>query len=528
MSTKLAKRIESSTNVRHAAKTAAVIDIGTSSIRMAIAEIDEDGQIKPLENLSQAVSLGRDTFTKGAIESSTIEDCVRVLKSYRQLLDEYHITDADDIHVVATSSVREASNRLTFLKRIYVATGLRVDPIDEAETNRVMFLGVQPLLASRPDLAESQAVILEVGGGSTDVLVMHQGDVRFAYSYRLGSLRLRKSLEGFRASAAKTRKIMESQIDRTVEQICEQVPRDESSVMVALGGDVRFAASHLEPGWERRGLGRIKVSELRRFASEVLKLTVDELVQKYHLSFPDAETVGPALLTYVQLARALKLKHILVCDVNLRDGLLKEMAVQEAWTEGFRNQIVRSAIDMGRRFNFHEGHALHVANLCVTLFHELEPEHQMEERYELLMYIAALLHDIGYIVSPRSHHKHAMYLIMNGELFGLSQKDLLQVALVARYHRRASPKPIHEGYDSLDWESRINVAKMAAILRLADALDRSNSQWVKEFKCSREKGQLVISVPGVSDQSLEQLALKQKGSLFEDVFGMKVILRSGK
>lgn len=138
-----------------AAQPAAVIDIGTTSIRMAIAEIGEAGDVRPLTTLTQAVNLGRDTFTKGVIEKSTIEDCVRVLRSYKRVLAEYRIERPDQLRAVATSAVREAQNRLAFLDRIYTATGISVSPIDESEVGRITYLGVQPLIKLDPELCSS-------------------------------------------------------------------------------------------------------------------------------------------------------------------------------------------------------------------------------------------------------------------------------------------------------------------------------------------------------------------------------------
>ncbi len=254
-------------------------------------------------------------------------------------------------------------------------------------------------------------------------------------------------------------------------------------------------------------------------------MSVDELVREYRLTFPDAETLGPALLTYTHVARALQLERLLVSGISLRDGLLQQMAGPDAWSEEFKHQIIRSALDLARRFQAHEPHGRLVAHLCQRLFHALQDEHQLGPRFELLLYLAALLHDIGHAVNPQSHHKHSMYLIQHSELFGISQKDLLLIALVARYHRRALPRPIHEGYASLNWQDRIIVAKLAALLRVADALDRSNHQRIQDIVCVREKNQFVITAESADDLALEQLALQQKSALFQDVFGMPIVLR---
>jgi exopolyphosphatase / guanosine-5'-triphosphate,3'-diphosphate pyrophosphatase len=510
------------------AQPAAVIDIGTTSIRMAIADIDSLGGVKKLDALSQAVSLGRDTFTQGAITRSTIEECVRVLSSYRQILNEYQITRPEQIRVVATSAVREARNRLAFLDRIYIATGLEVQPLDEAEANRLTYLGIQPSLMTEPTLNNARAVVMEVGGGSTELLLVRDGKVIFANTYRLGSLRLRKMLEAFRTPQVKFRPIMENHIRRTLKQIREQIPESTTEgdiELIVMGGDVRFAATELIPDWKPSHLAELAADKLERFTDRILRLDEDDLVQRYHLTYPEAETVGPALLAYVMMARVFSRQRLFITNTNLRDGLLKEIALGNRWNSEFSNQIIRSAFDLARRYDVDQAHAQHVADLSQLLFDQLKEQHKLDPRHEVILYVAALLHEVGQFISIRSHHKHAMYVIRNSELFGLSRRDLNLVALTVRYHRRASPQPTHEGYTALDREDRVAVSKMAALLRVAVALDESRSQRIKELECRREDSQLVISVPGVDDLSLEQLAMRQSGSLFEEILGTSVQLR---
>lgn len=508
-----------------AAYPAAVIDVGTTSIRMAIAEIDQEGGVHHLTALSQAVSLGKDTFTRGSLEKSTIEECVRVLKSYRRVLAEYGIESPDKVRVVATSAVREASNKLAFLDRIYTATGFQVVPIDEAEVNRITYLGIQPLLRKDPALADARTVITEVGGGSTELLQVQNADVLFAHTYRLGSLRIHQALEAYHASQSAFRRLMATQIQRIVDQVLQQVPAETTEQMVALGGDMRFAARQLVPDWDPDRLTRIPVSGLAHLTDAVLSLNEDKLVHKYHITFPEAGTLGPALLAYTMLARAFGLNEIIVASINLRDGLLNEMASRGGWNEDFSNQVIRSAFDLGRKFEFDEPHAKQVSKLCGILFQGLREEHQLDPRYELLLRVAALLHEVGLYINTGSYHKHSMYLIQNSELFGLSRSDVQLVALTARYHRRASPKPTHTVFTALSRDQRIAVVKMAAMLRVADALEASHGQRLHELKFSREGGRLVIAIPQIEDLSLEQLALKQSGSLFESTFGMPVLLR---
>lgn len=506
------------------AKPVAVIDIGTTSIRMAIGEIGLEGNIRILERLSQAVRLGKDTFTRGSIKRSTREECVRVMRSYRRKLAEYDI-ETQNVRVVATSAVREAVNRLAFLDRIYSATGFEVEAIDEAEVNRVTYLGILPMLTAEPELADGTTIIVEVGGGSTDLLLIQEKNVVYAHSFRLGSLRLREMLAKYDAPESKSRSIMENVIARTVEELQSHAPREGPLHVIALGGDMRFATYQLRPSWDRDGLVALPLADLESLCDTILPQTEDDLVRQYPLAFSEAESMGPALLVNCQLARSLRLSKLYVSGFNLRDALLNEMTVTGTWTAEFRDQIIRSAWVQAQRFESDMVHTAHVADLSRQLFFALQDEHGLEERFEILLYVAAVLHEIGLYVSHKAYHKHSMYLIANTDFFGIGQREQLLVALIARYHRRALPKPGHEGYLTLNRDDRIAVSKMAAILRVADCLDHSRSQRVKKIGCQFKDRQFVIEVAGVDDLSLEELELKQKGNLFEEVFGHQVVFR---
>ncbi len=493
---------------------------------MAIGEIRGDGSVRTLDSLTQPVALGKDSFTGGRISRSTIEDCVRILRRYRELLDSYGITD-HDIRCVGTSAVREAQNRLAFRDRIYIATGFQVEPLDTAEVSRVTFLGVQPTLRADEELDLARAVVVEVGGGSTEVLVVEKGEVTFSHTYNLGSLRLRQTLASLRTPAHKEREIMESQIDRFLDQAVQHIDKGDgiAARLIALGGDFRFVAHQLTQDDDGDTLVGVPLEQYRAFVDEVLTLSTDELVQRFRITYPDAETLGPALLTMLRFADKLGVARIRVSPVNLRDGLMQEMASQGEWSDDFRQQVRNAAIDLGRKYAVDETHARHVSHLSGLLFDALRPQHRLDARHKMTLELAALLHEIGLFVGISSYHKHSQYLILNSEVFGLSHRELRLVALVARYHRRASPKPTHSMFSNLDREERVIVSKLASILRVAIALDRSYSQRIREFSCRVEKDRFIVEIPGIDDLSLEQIMLRQTGQLFEETYGMSVLLR---
>lgn len=519
---------ESAPDKTSGAPLVAVVEIGTTAIRMVIAQIGEDGSYRTLDSLRQTVSLGRDTFTKGRIEQETTEECVRVLRSFVQVLKEYRITDGRQITAIATSAVREADNREAFLDRLYIGTGLTVETIDDAEVKRYTYLAVHPLLDSIPALKDADTLVIEVGGGNTEVLVFHHGEIGNALTFRVGSLRLRRMLEEQRAPVVRLAEIMQSHVDRRVEQIRQRTVGDHAPHMLALGGDTRFACSVLLPDWdwEKQAAARLPVPALAHLTHSILQLSADDLVRRYHVTYPEAETLGPALLVYTRLAQSLKLRQILVGRSSLRDGVLSEVATHGPWTEEFKRQVEGSALEIGRKYGFDEEHADRVAQYSGELFHVLHDEHLLHPRYELILTIASLLHEVGMFVSNRSHHKHSMYLIQNSDIFGLGARDILLAALVARYHRRAMPKASHEEYCSLDRDGRIAVQKMAAMLRVADALDRGRRPRRRKYRFALDNGRLAITTGRVRDLTLEQHGLQEKGNMFEQVYGLTIALRS--
>ncbi|MBD3672982.1 MAG: exopolyphosphatase [Planctomycetaceae bacterium] len=512
-------------DARREPQTVAVIDVGTTSIRMEIAEIDEQGEIRSLQRLFQAVNLGREAFTRGSLRKSTVEECVRILRSYRRVLDEYQINRPEQMRIVATSAIREANNQLMFLDRVYSATGFQVDPIEPPDVIRITYLGLQPFLQGEATLFEKTSMVLEVGGGSTELMLVQGEDVLTSQTYRVGTVRLRESQDALRTPHVRSQDIITDQITHMIEQMQQHVGEEGIDQMVALGGDMRFAASQLLENWTPHELGRLSLKALDAFTSTILAMTPDQIVRKYRLSYADAETLGPALLSYVMIAKEFDLKEVFVTRFSLRDGLLKELANRQTWNTGFDDQIIRSAREIVRKFQADEAHADHVERLSRELFQAIREAHGLDQRHEVLLRVASLLHECGMFIGMSGYHKHTAYLIIHSDLFGLSRRDLMLTAMIARYHRRASPKPSHQSYASLTNEERVLVRQLAAILRVADALDRSRSQRIRDIQCEIRQRQFVINVPRTANLAVEQLALKQKGPLFEEIFGMQVVVR---
>ena len=504
----------------------AVIDIGSTSLRMQIAEIHPDRSVRRIESFSQAVSLGEDSFLKRTIELDTIEDCVKVLSGYRDQLRAYGIEHSEDIRVVATSGLNEAANRLAFRDRIFIATGFEIEPFDEAELHRVTYLGVLPFLLEAPDVFSDQTLVLEVGGGTSEILLLNGLDVSLARTFPLGSLRLRKRIEAYDAPLLASRSLMEAQINRVIAQLLVEGAQPKPNTMLAMGGEVRFAAREISQQAVANQLVPIALDQLNAFTESLLALSPATIAARYHMSLPDAQSLGPALLTQTMYASQLGIKKIHVANTNLRDGLVLEMAQGRQWSSAIHDQILRSAMQLGKKFKHDKTHAKHVAQLATSLFDDLQDLHLLPRHYRSTLELAAILHEIGRFISVRSRHKHASYLIQNSHLFGISRKERTLVSLVARYHRGAHPQPSHAPYSRLERDQRIVVAKLAAILRIAKALDTGRRQRVGSVVAKVSGTNLILQAPNVEDLTVEKLELNQMSRLFENVFGKRVVLTS--
>lgn len=505
----------------------AVIDVGSTSIRMMIAQIDDDGTVHRLEDLSQSVAIGRDTFTKGRIARTTVEDCAKVLRSFSALLNEYGIDLRKNVRAVATSAVREARNRDEFLDRIYMATGINVEVIEGTDVNRLTFLAIRSLLEAHEELRNGYLMVAEAGGGNTEILGLHNGRVAFAHTYRLGAYRLHETMYALHSSAARQVAVLEMEVDTALRQIQGEVGQDGAKgALLLLGGDARFAAKCIKADWDEQRLVQLKIHDLKKFTHHVLHSSEEQLSKEYNLSLEDAQTLGPAMQIYMHMAKEFSLKKVYVCGVSLRAGLLVEAAGGNVWTEDFVEQILFSARELGRHYQLDEDHANVVTDLAQRLYRTMASEHKLSQRHEVMFQVAAYLHDIGSFVSTSGHHKHSQYIIEHSEIFGLGDEDMRLLALVARYHRRATPKASHENYDALSRENRLVLVKLASLLRIADALDHSHRGVAKHVRFELQGQTLVIHAGREVDLAVEKRVLAEKSKMFEQVYGCEIKLQS--
>lgn len=502
----------------------AAIDIGASAIRMDIAEVRSEGSLHLLDTLKKGVQLGKDAFTEGALSEESIRAACGALRDFKKVMDSYGVAR---YRAVATSAVRESSNSDTFLDRVLLSTGLDVDIIDGSEENRLTYAAVMESIQGVSGLENGDALLVEVGGGSTDVTLLRAGEPLHSGTFPLGSIRLREEMSRSSGTYEQQMRLLKRQINNQLANIRRSIPIKDATQYIAVGGDVRLAARIIQGSVADGGTVTVNREKFAEFVDGIMRLSPDALVQKFAVSYLDAESMAPALFAYYVLLKDTQAQDVLISRASIRAGILQDLAPQEKG-KGRRKlaqQILSAARSLGRKYQYDENHAERVRELCEMIFDELRTEHGLDDMHRVYLQVAALLHDVGLFVNARGHHKHSQYLIATSDLFGLRTHELDIIANVSRYHRRSLPQRTHTAFMSLDRYERVVVSKLAAILRVANALDRGHLQKVTDMKIMREGDQVVVLAQNVSDLTMERVALANRSDLFNEVFGKKIILR---
>jgi len=503
----------------------AVIDIGSNLIRMAIAELRPDGTTELLEKLQRTVWLGQDTFRQNRLSRPTIQTAIAVLRDYRRLLDFYGTVH---VRAIATSAVREAMNADTFIDRVYMAADLEIEIIDTAEESRLAMAALRNTIPLNLLPMRKKVLIAEVGGGSTLLTLLQGAEIMASQSLPLGSVRLKEVMYAAGETPLRTANMLQVCIDNELKNNMSMIPPlDQVQTFIIMGGDARFLARRIGRDIKNTdGIVKIIAKDLEKFMQECQDCAPEQLATKFNLGLADAQTLLPALLVYHNLIKLAGVRDLLVSPATMRDGLLLDLTQRLTGKEdrSLDQGVIHSAQTIARKYQTDMPHAENVTALALALFDELQRLHRLQPRHRLLLHVAGLLHDIGHFLSPRAHHKHSYYLISNSEIFGLARDELLNVALISRYHRRSAPKSSHPEYTALARERRMIISKLAAILRVADALDVAHRQHVRSFRCDILDEELVLHVPNTTDLTIERRALALKSDLFTDIFGLKIRL----
>lgn len=498
----------------------AILYVGAASIAMIIGSRNEAGQVSLLEHLDKPLPIARDIFRTGTITRSTVEQAAGILRDYLLTLREYNLPLAN-VRLYNTNILSEAANHEIFLNRLQVSTGLTARLIDDGDMTRLIYQIGLRMLKKNAELREGYTFISHIGPGNTRALYFKDGRLAAYTNYRLGIFRAREAVAGVDGESQHLSHL-EEHIRGVVDHLAQDFSGYQIDNHVAIGAEIQSVAAEIVPA--KQGAFRITEDELERFTEKLAGLNPDELVRKLHVHYTGGEGIVPALQTNLALARRFGDEALWIPEGDFHRELMLDLMTASPHSANFQDEVVQAACEIGVRYKTDRKHADHVAQFAQQLFRELQHLHALDPKYELVLRVAAVLHEVGMFISPREHHKHSLYILLQTEIFGLSTSDREMVALLARYHRRYNPEPNHPTFSDLTREERMIVFKLAALLRMADALDRTHTQRIKTIQLRPEGSRLYILTPGVEDTTVEQLAINSKCDLFREIYGYDILL----
>ncbi len=475
----------------------AAMDVGSNSIHLVVAEVEPEGQFRVLDRAKEMVRLGRKSLTTGRLTAAAMDDGVRTVANFKRLAERLGATR---LRAVATSAVREARNGGEFLQRIHDEVGLRVRVIPGREEARLTYLGV----AQAVDLRGTPSLILDIGGGSVEVVLVEDGQPTAMHSLKLGVARLTETfLESDPPRAAELKaldKHLKQELDSVLDPIAARgVGRivGTSGTMLAL---VAMAAQRLgtPPGTPVHHL-EVPAFEIERL-DDLLRVT--DRAARLRIKGMDAKRVdlivaGAALASRV--ARRVGASTVMGCTWALREGLLLDYIGRHAKgieeSAQFADVRRRSVFRLLRRLGQPADHPKHVARLALKLFDQLRDRLGLRDEAREWLEYAALLHDVGHVIGHDNHALHSHYLVVHGQLFGFSREELEVIGLVARYHgRKGDPKKANGETYPLPPQAWHTVRALAAILRLAEGLDRGHFGAVSDVRVSFRDGKAYLRI----------------------------------
>lgn len=502
----------------------AAIDIGSNSVRVVVARAVGSGyQVldEERENTRLAASLG----ATGALCPASVEATLTALRGFVTMAKGYGVSAT---RAIATSAVRDASDGAAFCERVEREVGVPVEVISAREEGRLSFLSV----ARAFDVSDRAVAVADIGGGSTEIVLAANGVVEEVYATRLGAVRVAEA-SGL-TGVCDTERLDQARrhIDAALRRHARKPPFTPSALFGAGGtftalASMRIAREGVVDQATARGY-RVNRAELHHLLLDLARMTLEERSRAAGLNPRRADIIVAGLLVIERILRHFRVNEVQVHTGGVRDGLLLTMVERSHAASGPLTPTQRrEAVErFAERCGADLPHARQVAWLAGRLLDELaarlEPTPGLRDIDKPLLETAALLANVGYLVNFDGHHKHSYHLIVNSDLPGFERDELRLVANVARYHRGSRPKLKHKPFASLTPEDRRRVEVMAAIVRVALALDRTHRQQIQDLAVEVTKSTVEVTVRTSGDAEVDLWAARRKVDLFESVFDRRV------
>ena len=511
----------------------AAIDIGTNSTHLLVASVDTTLGTFSIEQAEKSTTrLGERDPDSGQLTPDAMQRGYETLRRFQDLAMSH---DVEQIVTAATSAVREASNGREFLQNIQDGLGIDVDLVSGPEEARLIYLGV----LSGMSFGDRPHLLLDIGGGSTELILADGRDARALTSTRVGAVRLQRDFVKDDPIPPQRRSFLQAFIQGSLEPAVDKVHRrikpGEIPVLVATSGTAMaigaLAASEDErPPLKLHGY-RVSRQRLDRVVEKLVTMTPEQRRNLSPINDRRAEIIVPGALILQTTMQMLSVEEFVLSERALREGLIVDWMLRHGLLEdrfSFQSSIrQRTVIHQVQRFAVNQRRAERVATHALSLYDATEGVmHQDDGQGRELLWAAAMLHACGQHINLSAYHKHSWYLIRHGELLGYSEAEHLMVAAIARYHRRSLPKKRHESWQALvTRDNRRRVSEMALLLRLAAALDRRPEPVVASLRVNTTPDELnLVLVPERLNQnlSLEQWSLESCADVVREASGVKL------
>jgi len=515
----------------------AAIDIGTNSIHMVIVKIEPSlPAFTVIAKEKDTVRLGDRDQETGNLTFEAITRSMATLKRCKDLADSFN---ANQIIAVATSATREAPNGQKFLRQIESELGILVNLISGQEEARRIYLGV----LSGMDFNDQPHIIIDIGGGSTELILADIHEPRFLSSTKIGAVRLSKEFVTTdpinEVELSSLRTYVRGMLERSVDVIWNNLQLNEVPRTVGTSGTIEtLAIIHAK---EKLGtipdpLNGYEMSrkDLEKIVKKLAGMSYQERLEVSGVSEKRAEIIVPGAIILLEVMTMLKLDSIVVCQQALREGMIVDWMLTHGLISSrlrYQDEVKkRNVLKIAHKYQVDLGYSQRVAKFALSIFDQIQGDlHDWGQAERELLWSAAILHNCGIYISHSSHHKHSYYLIRNAELLGFTELELELMANIARYHRKSKPKKKHESYYKLPHKHyQLMVKQLSAILRLAVALDRRNKGAIAEVNCeynfNNRSLSFQLSPTEIGDDcALELWSLAYKKVVFEEEFNVKLI-----
>jgi exopolyphosphatase/guanosine-5'-triphosphate,3'-diphosphate pyrophosphatase len=506
----------------------AAIDIGTNSVHMIVVRVRPDLSFEVVDREKAMVRLGAGGLDGRALTNESMSATLQALSKFKRLADSHGV---DVILAAATSATREARNGGEFLARIEAETGIRPRVITGADEARL----IHQAAVYGVDVGSARAVVIDIGGGSVEITHGTATQIQAARSFKIGVIRLTERFIHSDPLSRRDEEKLTRHVLNEIDRHCEQITTagfdrviGTSGTIMSLGA-VAVALTTGAPPSELRNL-RVSASQIRRLRKEIVGLSPEQRLALPGLDPRRADLAVAGALVLDLILRRLDADSLTLCDLALREGLvldyIRRNSKQIARVDRIPDVRRRSTIELAERCSYYAEHSQQVARLALAIFDQTRAVHGLTDREREWLEFASLLHDIGSHISFSRHHRHSCYLILNGGLRGFQPDEIEVMALVARYHRRGTPKRSHDEYAQLPAHLRRTVRMLSSILRVAECLDRSHTQAISGLDLRDRGKDVLIQVHTSADAELEVWATNRHLKPFEKLLGKPVHLEA--